>query len=429
VKRAIRRRRVVVHDYAGHPFQVELSRALAGRGYDVLHLYCSAYVSGKGALERRASDQPTFSSEPIRLDRFDKHTILRRATQEISYGRALARRIRDARPDVVLSANTPVLAQMAALRAAHACRSSFIYWLQDLIGVGAQRVLRHRMPFGSYAAAPLAALERRALRRSDAVVSISEDFSDLLGEWNIPVERIAVIENWAPLAELPERPRDNAWARDFGLVDKRVLLYSGTLGLKHNPELLLSLARRFKSKSDVRVVVISEGSGAELLAEAKRSEQLDALVLLPFQPFERLPDVMASATALVAILERDAGVFSVPSKVLSYLCAGRPILGALPEENLAARTLLRAGAGVIVDPDDVAGFVAAAEHLLEDSGKLERLGIEARRYAGATFDISKIADQFEHVFGISGRTSASRMSLRARFGGAGARSINGRSTA
>jgi hypothetical protein len=31
--------RVVVHDYAGHPFQVELSRALAARGQDVFHLY------------------------------------------------------------------------------------------------------------------------------------------------------------------------------------------------------------------------------------------------------------------------------------------------------------------------------------------------------------------------------------------------------
>ena len=34
--------RILVHDYAGHPFQVQLSRALAQRGHDVLHAYCAS---------------------------------------------------------------------------------------------------------------------------------------------------------------------------------------------------------------------------------------------------------------------------------------------------------------------------------------------------------------------------------------------------
>ena len=55
--------------------------------------------------------------------------------------------------------------------------------------------------------------------------------------------------------------------------------------------------------------------------------------------------MLASATVLIGILEEDAGVFSVPSKVLSYLCAGRPIVLCAPAENLASRTLLEAEAG------------------------------------------------------------------------------------
>jgi hypothetical protein len=38
-----RRLRVVVHDYVGHPFQVHLSRELARRGMDVLHLSCDSF--------------------------------------------------------------------------------------------------------------------------------------------------------------------------------------------------------------------------------------------------------------------------------------------------------------------------------------------------------------------------------------------------
>ena len=56
-------------------------------------------------------------------------------------------------------------------------------------------------------------------------------------------------------------------------------------------------------------------------------------MLLPYQPFGRLSEVLASADVLVALLESDAGAYSVPSKVLTYLAAGRPILGAIPAEK------------------------------------------------------------------------------------------------
>ena len=49
------------------------------------------------------------------------------------------------------------------------------------------------------------------------------------------------------------------------------------------------------------------------------------------------------------MIEADAGKFAVPSKVPSYMCAGRPILLAAPKENLAARTVARANAGIVVE--------------------------------------------------------------------------------
>src|SRR5262249_35278828 len=55
--------RVVLHDYAGHPHQAQLSRELARRGHEVLHLHCPAYHSGKGALARGAADPPGFAVE------------------------------------------------------------------------------------------------------------------------------------------------------------------------------------------------------------------------------------------------------------------------------------------------------------------------------------------------------------------------------
>jgi glycosyltransferase involved in cell wall biosynthesis len=107
--------------------------------------------------------------------------------------------------------------------------------------------------------------------------------------------------------------------------------------------------------------------------------------------------VLATADVLIALLEPDASEFSVPSKVLTYLTAGRPILAAMPPDNLAARTVLRAAAGQVVHPGDHQALAVAAASLLDDVEGRRRMAASGRAYAEATFGIGPIADRFEAV--------------------------------
>jgi colanic acid biosynthesis glycosyl transferase WcaI len=391
--------RLLIHDYSGHPFQVQLSRELAARGYHVLHLHCPSYRSGKGALQCTSTDPETLSIDEVGLSRdMDKYSLWRRPLQERAYARRLIKRVSAFSPDVVLSGNTPLIAQHLFQRECRRDGVPFVFWHQDLYSLPIKDALQARLPvIGNPLGSAMTNLEASTLRHSQAVVSISEDFLPQLKRWGVPEGKLHVVENWAPLAELPMLPRRNEWARHHGLDDKRVLLYSGTLGIKHNPELLVALARHFRADGGVRVVVISEGVGADVLARAVRDERLSNLILLRFQPYERLPEVLASADVLVAILEPEAGVFAIPSKVLTYLSAGRPLLAAIPSENLAAKTIVRSGSGVVVDPRDPEAFVAAAAWLLGDSVGRKRHGRSARAYAEARFDIRSIGDRFEAI--------------------------------
>ena len=97
-------------------------------------------------------------------------------------------------------------------------------------------------------------------------------------------------------------------------------------------------------------------------------------MLLPFQPYDALPSVLASADVVLTILEPNAGIFfQVPSKVVTYHCAGRPLLAAVPHENLAARIIERT-LRIVVSPTDPNGFVQAAETLLADEQLRRRMG-------------------------------------------------------
>lgn len=388
--------KILVHD-SGHAFPIQLSRELARRGHEVTHLYAESMAMPRGPMAPRADDPPGFQVRGLSIGRgIEKYSYVRRVLDERAYGKLLAREVETLKPDVMLGGTSATDIQAAAFAACRRLDIGFVFWAQDLNAIAIDRLLRRRLPvIGALAGRYYLALERRLMRQSNAVVVISDDFLPVIDQWGIERARVHVIENWAPRDELPPRPRDNAWAKEHGLIDKLVFLYSGTLGLKHNPDLLLRLAKRFVGRPDIRVVVVSEGIGADWLRA--RTAEAPNLVLLPYQPFERLPEVIASGDVLLAILEPDAGAFSVPSKVLTYLCAGRPILGAIPAENLATRVIARAGAGITVPPDQAEAFVAAAERLAGAQAERKALGNNALDYAHKTFDIRAIGDRFEAI--------------------------------
>jgi glycosyltransferase involved in cell wall biosynthesis len=83
--------------------------------------------------------------------------------------------------------------------------------------------------------------------------------------------------------------------------------------------------------------------------------------------------------------------------VLSYLCAGRSVLLAVPSENLAAKIVNECGAGLTVEPNDLSGFRGAAQRLIASPHLRQECSAAARRYAETHFDIHRIGDMFETI--------------------------------
>jgi glycosyltransferase involved in cell wall biosynthesis len=352
-------------------------------------------------LERKSTDPASFEIVEVPMDanyRRDKYRFVRRQRMEEQYGHEMAALVRAQQPDLVISANTPSEPQLEIAKTCSQLDIAFVPWVQDFYSVAVGGLLKKKLPVaGNLIGWWYRHLDRAAFQRAAAVISITEDFVLMLMQFGVPKENITVIPNWAPLEELPVCPRQNEWSAQHGLNDKFVFLYSGTLAMKHNPDLLRQLALRFRKDSAVQVVVISEGPGADYLAERKHEERLENLLLLPFQDFLEMPKVLASADVLVAVLEADAGIFSVPSKVLTYHCAGKPLLAAMPLDNLAARIIQQQESGICVAPCDLAGFLDAAARLHQDATLGIRFGKQARAYAEKHFDIKNIGDCFEEI--------------------------------
>jgi colanic acid biosynthesis glycosyl transferase WcaI len=395
---------LLISDYAGYAFTVELARTLHERGHDVAYSYCRSVTSPKGLLEDGSDLVVPVSAGA----RFEKYRLGRRLISELRYGVNTARLVWRRRPATHVVSDMPLLSLLIIWATSLPLRTRLVVWFQDVqsglvAGVRGQGIVSRS----------LGALEGFLLRRSSIVIAISDALAGEARRRRVRPDRIVVIENWGPLEALPMRPRRNWWSAAHGLDHRPVLMYSGTLAKKHRAETLETLARRLQGRGAI-VVVVSEGEGAErLLARKAGSSDLDSLRVMPYQPFETLPDVLASADVLIVLLEHKASRYSVPSKTLSYLCAGRPILAAVPSANPAARIVAeRAGAGIVVEPDDVDGFCAAAEKMLDEPEVWAQGGARGREYAEQHFARDLIADRFERVLGLGAASTAAGPTLR-----------------
>lgn len=397
--------RILVHEFSGFAFPLGLSRELAKRGHTVLHVYCASFPNAKGAVDRSDDDPKDFFIQGLEIqEQFERYSaggysFLKRIKHEVRYARKFVSCAAKFRPEVVLSGDTPLIAQWGLVRWANSSRTPFVFWQQDIYSLPMKAEARRRLgPLGILIGEGFVRLERSLLRRSQAVIPISEDFEPFLAEGGVEPSKIRTVHNWAPIEQLPVRPKVNPWSCSIGLEDKRVLMYTGTLGLKHNPQLLWALAQRVRELDDVRFVIASEGGGIDWLKAQLESKPNPNLLLLPFQPFDSYADVLGTADVLLAILEPDSGVYAVPSKVLSYHCAGRPIVASLPSQNLAAKIIARSGSGVLALPGDETSFVGTAVELLGDAERRTELGKRARKYAEQHFEIGAVTNEFEELF-------------------------------
>ncbi len=390
--------RILVHDHSGHPFQAELSRELARRGHVVTHSFATGYVSGKGRLTANGEEGITYEGIGS-AKRIDNLRFRRRLVHEVQRGFALANQARRTRADITLVSNAqiPTLVVFAFLMAV--MRKPWVLWHQDVYAIAVRSFAGDKLGRAYTVVAGIFAIaERWCSRRAKAIVVIAPSFVPVHEEWGT-ADKVEVIPNWAPLDEIVPTARDNAWSEEHGLTEEKTLLYSGTLGLKHNPVLLVELARRVREEAGqpVRLVVVNEGPATQvLLTEA--AKQGVAIDVLPFQPYERLPEVLGSGDVLLVLLEKEAGAFSVPSKTLSYLCAGRPILGMIPEENLAASLIAEAGGCVVPPESDSLGEAAAwIGSVLEDQEMWTKLGRASRELAEREFALADCATRFEDL--------------------------------
>jgi glycosyltransferase involved in cell wall biosynthesis len=259
-----------------------------------------------------------------------------------------------------------------------------INWLQDIYPETAT-VLGVPLMRGPVAAG-LAALRNRSLRQAAATVVVGDLMAQRVASLGAPAARIHVIANWCNDEEIrPMAPDENPLRREWGLVGKFVVGYSGNLGRAHEYDTMLAAAERLRN--DARYVFLMIGGG-------KRFEELEGLVKLrrldssfrfvPYQERPTLPYSLSLPDAHWLSLNPKLEGLLLPSKFYGIAAAGRPVVFIGDTDGELARLVRRHACGLAIAPGDAATLVdtlqrwSSAPTMVAEMGARARMMLEER---------------------------------------------------
>lgn len=244
-------------------------------------------------------------------------------------------------------------------------------------------------------------LEDFCLNHATYVRVLSESFKPSLIARGVPEEKLILIYDWIDTDLIKPMPCDNNFAIEHDLENYFVILYAGNIGVLQGLESVLETANLLKDSSDIRFVFIGDGTAKKSLIGKADQLNLPNVKFLPYQPFEKMPEILVMSDVSLVSLVKGCGFGALPSKCFAIMASGRPVLASVDEGSETWNLVKRAEAGLCVPPEDPQKLVEAILTLKQDQDLRERLGRNGRCWTERYHSPQSAAVQFEKLLSMA----------------------------
>ncbi len=222
--------------------------------------------------------------------------------------------------DVVVAKTDPPMISVICLLVCKLKKAKLINWLQDLFPEVA-KVLGIKIPGFVYRF--IIYLRNITLRKAEMNVAIGHLMAARIKDYGIPENKITVITNWADSSVIyPVDHKDNFLRKEWNLVGKFVIGYSGNIGRSHDFSGVIEAAELLKDNKDIVFLFVGDGAQKKELEDISRKKQLNIL-FKPYQPTEILAESISVSNIHLVTLKPELEGLIVPSKIYGILAANR----------------------------------------------------------------------------------------------------------
>lgn len=208
-------------------------------------------------------------------------------------------------------------------------------------------------------------IESYSYRKADALAVICPAFKEHCRKVGaVAAGAVTVIPNFIQRGLVEVSDCGDEFRTRLGVGrDDFMVLYAGTIGFASGVSIVIDAASILcKSSPQVRVVFVGEGPSVVALKESVATLKLTNVLFHGFVPTAELSAMQASPNLSLVTLASGRGRYSVPSKVLAYMSAERPVLAAVDGDSETARLVRESGCGVVCEPEGAA-LAAAIERI------------------------------------------------------------------
>ncbi len=305
-----------------------------------------------------------------------KQTMMRRIVWEMTFYLNALFSKPSRKPNVVIASTPSLSGALLGVYFAKRYRVQLVTVVQDVLG---EAVTKSGLKVNSKVGKFVGDLEKLAFRNSTRVCVVSPNFKQYVETSNLPTDRILNFPNWTHISSA-SRTREEARA-EFGWTETdAILLHTGNMGLKQDLGNLISTARLFENDPSIKFILCGDGNQKAALQTlavgVSKIEFLDSVSDLEY------PNLLLAADILLVNEKDSVGDMSLPSKLTSYLTAGRPIVAAVSAGGSCASELANTGgAAIVVSPNRPDQLADAIRDLLKSPSKVREMSEAGVLYA------------------------------------------------
>jgi glycosyltransferase involved in cell wall biosynthesis len=220
-----------------------------------------------------------------------------------------------------------------------------------------------------------------AYQKASALAVISHSFKSHCTDNGANKDNVIVIPNWIDLVEIQPKDRNNNFRKKLGLNEEHfVVLYCGTIGWVSGADILIQAADLLRNEINIRFVFVGEGPLIPFLKHEVSIRCLDNVIFSPFQQREILSNVQSISDVSFISLKSGKGRNSVPSKILGYMAAARPIIASVDFDSDTAKTIVKSNSGFIIEPENSVKLAELIRRIQSNNELLKHLGENGRKY-------------------------------------------------
>jgi len=284
------------------------------------------------------------------------------------------------RPELLVTVSPPLGLALSTILLSRLWQVPYVFHVPDLQPDAALDL--GMLPAGKVGKV-LYALERMAYRHAGLISTLTETMQNRIVSKGVPAEKVTLFPDWVDPAcfSVPVTDEGQAFRRAHGLDGQFLMVHCGNMGVKQGLEVILGAAERSRDRPDLTYLLVGDGAARPTLEERTKALRLANVRFLPLQPKEVFCDLLAAADVCLVTQRKTVMDIVFPSKVITLLAAGRPVLASVNTDSEVARVVRGAKAGDVVAAEDPQALLAAILKLraLPETARLMR--INGRIYA------------------------------------------------